>query len=92
MIIDLNYLELFTNAELGRLLCGETKSFDVMDLFENTVTNGFEQRPDIIDEFWRVLHNFSDVEKNEFLQFVTGSPKPPFLGLKHMRPKFAINA
>jgi ubiquitin-protein ligase E3 C len=80
LIIDLEYLQLFTNFEMGRLLCGETKSFDVGDLYQNCNMRGFDNFPFHADEFWRILHSFNDEEKDQFLQFVTGSPKPPFLG------------
>lgn len=92
LVIDLSYLKLFTNEEMGRLLCGETKSFNVEDLYWNHISHGFEFNPRHLDEFWRVLRTFTDEEKDDFLQFVTGSPKPPFLGFEYMQPKFAINA
>jgi len=77
---------------MGRLLCGESKSFDVSDLKKNHVSYGFDHYPQHIEEVWKVLWSFSNEEKDSFLQFVTGSPKPPFLGFEHMAPKFAIHA
>ena len=49
---------------MGRLLCGESKSFDVSDLKKNHVSYGFEHFPQHIEEVWWVLWEFTNEEKD----------------------------
>ena len=52
---------------MGRLLCGESKSFIVSDLMKNCVYYGFESHPHHLEELWRVLNTFNNEEKDSFL-------------------------
>lgn len=45
LVIDLQYLHLFTNEEMSLLLNGESKSFDVENLYLNHVNHGFDYNP-----------------------------------------------
>lgn len=45
---------------MGRLLSGDSKSFDVDDLEKNFVSNGFDACPEHLNEFWKVLRTFTD--------------------------------
>ena len=67
LVIDLQYLQLFTNEEMNQLLNGESRSFDPDNLYLHHVNHGFDYYPAHLEEFWRVLRSFTNQEKQDFL-------------------------
>ena len=40
--------------------------------------------------FWKVVENFSELEKQQLLKFVTSCSRPPLLGFKDLFPQFCV--
>ena len=61
--------------------------FDVEDLRANCVFDGgYNATSRTVCLLWKVLKSFSPEERGQFLQFVTGCPRPPLLGFRYMHP------
>ena len=83
-------LSLFSPLELSRLISGDDRTaggFDVEDLRANCVFDGgYNATSRTVCLLWKVLKSFSPEERGQFLQFVTGCPRPPLLGFRYMHP------
>ncbi|KAJ6144339.1 hypothetical protein N7470_008234 [Penicillium chermesinum] len=95
-IIQPAWLSMFNQAELQRLVSGETRDIDVEDLRRNTVYGGVYEIGDdgkehpTVQLFWQVMHELTCEEKQMVLRFVTSTPRAPLLGFSHLRPPFCI--
>jgi len=96
MIIDPAWLSMFNQAELQRLVGGDSAGIDVDDLRRHTVYSGVYEIGDDGQEhptvklFWEVMTELSDDEKRDVLKYVTSSPRAPLLGFSQLNPPFSI--
>ena len=80
-IISHKLISIFTSKELELLIAG-LPTFDVEDLKKNTEYCNYTKDSVVIGWFWKILEEFTQEERAEFLQFVTGSSKVPIEGFK----------
>ena len=80
-IISHQLISIFTSKELELLIAG-LPTFDVEDLKKNTEYCNYTKDSVVIGWFWKILEEFTQEERAEFLQFVTGSSKVPIEGFK----------
>lgn len=89
-IIDIEWLRLFTPAELSLAICGGGR-LDVEDLRLNTeFANGFYAEHPTMLLLWEVLEEMSSEEQQAFLKFVTSISRPPLLGFSTLNPRLCI--
>lgn len=74
-------ISIFDSKELELLISG-LPDIDLEDLKANTEYHNYNRDSPIIKWLWEVLYEFSQEERAEFLQFVTGSSKVPLEGFK----------
>jgi ubiquitin-protein ligase E3 C len=95
-IIDPSWLSMFNQAELQRLVGGDSKEIDLEDLKQNTAYSGLYVVGDdgalhpTIETFWRVMEGFTDAQRRDVIKFVTSTPRAPLLGFGQLNPRFAI--
>ncbi|KAI1329487.1 hypothetical protein F5Y16DRAFT_366136 [Xylariaceae sp. FL0255] len=95
-IINPQWLSMFNQLELQRLVGGDSSEIDIDDLRNNTIYSGFYQIGDdgqehpTIKYFWEVMKSFKDSERREVLKYVTSTPRAPLLGFSQLKPKFSI--
>ena len=87
-----DFLTLFYFDEIQSLFCdvkGEQWTVDYLK--ENCILrNGLSIKTKEVQHLFEVLASLSNVEQQEFLQFVTGSSRLPDGGLKNLAPKLTI--
>ncbi|KRX01861.1 HECT-domain-containing protein [Pseudocohnilembus persalinus] len=88
--VNQQWLMMFNHEELQLLISGNFQKFDIQDLKNNTVYNGYNANDQTIKEFWEVLQEFTIEQKKQLLYFVTSCSRPPTLGFKSLEPKFSI--
>ena len=82
-VIPLDWLQMFNNKELQVLISGAQIPVDVNDLKLHTnYTGGYTPEHPTITAFWKVVNEFSDLQKGQLLKFVTSCSRPPLLGFK----------
>ncbi|XP_003737624.1 ubiquitin-protein ligase E3A [Galendromus occidentalis] len=74
----------FSPEELELLVCGQ-EDFDSKGLQQSCEYDGYSADCEVIKWFWEVVHEMSDEEKKQFLQFTTGSDRVPVGGLAKLR-------
>lgn len=79
-------LQIFFSEELQILITGDLAEIDIDDLRRHTIYHGFSDKDPYIVEFWKQIKNLSSEDKEKFLQFVSGSNRPPLLGFKYLNP------
>lgn len=94
-VMSLETLKMFTGDELRQIVYGFDKDvFDVDDLKNNVKYVHFdlenEKDRELLNNFYQILYEFDDKEKEKFLFFCTSLKRLPIGGFKKMRPKFAI--
>ncbi|CAG8768164.1 8105_t:CDS:1, partial [Racocetra fulgida] len=60
------------------------------DLQQNTVYADYKEDDPVIINFWKVVSEFSEEQKQKLIKFVTSCSRPPLLGFKELNPKFSI--
>lgn len=89
-VIDLDWIRLFTPAELSLAICGGGR-LDVTDLRENVqFAGGFHDQHPTVLLLWEVLEEMSSEEQQAFLRFVTSVSRPPLLGFATLNPQLCI--
>ncbi|XP_059622262.1 ubiquitin-protein ligase E3C [Phlebotomus argentipes] len=90
-VIPTEWLSIFSNKELQLLISGAEHSICVQDLKCHTKYGGnyTADHPTIV-LFWRVIDSFTDIQKRQFLKFVTSCSRPPLLGFRELDPPFCI--
>ena len=78
-IIPRHLISIFSDTELELLISG-LPTIDIEDLKANTEYHKFTTTSLQIQWFWRALRSFSQTERANFLQFVTGTSKVPLQG------------
>lgn len=90
-VISDKFLQLFTEEELERLLCGERDSWLLGDLFDHIkFDHGYTAGSPPIINLLEVISEFTYEQRRAFLQFVTGAPRLPPGGLAALNPKLTI--
>lgn len=90
-VIPLEWLQMFNNKELQVLISGAQVPVDVEDLKQHTsYSGGYTLEHHTIRIFWKVVENFTDLQKRQLLKFVTSCSRPPLLGFKELDPPFCI--
>ncbi|KAM0373384.1 hypothetical protein ACHAPZ_002439 [Fusarium culmorum] len=95
-IIRPNWLSMFNQSELQRLVGGDSSEIDIEDLRQHTVYGGLYeigddgQEHDTIKIFWKVMRSFTDAQRRDVLKYVSSTPRAPLLGFSQLRPKFSI--
>uniref|UniRef100_A0A336MWB4 Ubiquitin-protein ligase E3C n=1 Tax=Culicoides sonorensis TaxID=179676 RepID=A0A336MWB4_CULSO len=90
-VLPIEWLYMFSNKELQVLISGAEIPVDVEDLKHHTRYSGdFSLEHPTIEMFWKVVQNFSDIQKRQLLKFVTSCSRPPLLGFKDLDPAFCI--
>ncbi len=80
--IDLSDLQLFTAAELQRVIRGEQR-IDLQSLKKMVLySRGAAATHGVIQRFWDVVESFDDVHCQKLLMFWSGSPYPPLFGFE----------
>jgi len=83
-------IKLFDNRELELLISG-LPNIDIDDLKENTIYSGYTATSNPVVMLWKILYEFDNSERAEFVQFCTGSSKVPIEGFKVLRGTNGIN-
>ena len=94
-IINMDILRLYTGEELRQIIYGFDKdAFSVSDMQSNCNIVGFnmEDQKDVqcINDFFFILNEFTQKEKEKFLFFCTSLKRLPLGGFNSMRPKFTV--
>ena len=77
--------QLIGPTDLARMLAGEAE-IDVHDWEKNSVTSGGMRRGGrTFRWFWRAVRSFTPHEREQLLQFVTGSRRPPVGGFAQLQ-------
>ncbi|KAI3696775.1 hypothetical protein L6452_29309 [Arctium lappa] len=90
-VFQINHLQIFTNEELERLLCGEREAWDsnqLPDLIK--FDHGYTASSPPIVHLLEILQELDYEQQKAFLKFVTGAPRLPLGGLSSLNPKFTI--
>jgi ubiquitin-protein ligase E3 C len=95
-IINPFWLSMFNQAELQRLIGGDSSEIDVDDLRRNTIYSGVYEIGDdglehpTIQIFWEVMKNLDNSDRRKVLKYVTSTPRGPLLGFSQLNPRFSI--
>ena len=95
-VINMDILRLYTGVELRQIIFGFDKDvFTVGDMQANTIFRGFNmndpKESQCINDFLRILEEFSQKEKEKFLFFCTSLKRLPIGGFERLRPKFTVS-
>lgn len=95
-IIPKNWIRIFNSIELQWIISGDNrenedgKILNIKNLRENIQYHGYKEDEPYINEFWKIVSSFSIQDQQNFLRFITSSPRPPLLGFSQLNPKFTI--
>ena len=94
-VINMDILRLYTGEELRQIIYGFDKDvFDVRDMQANSNFVGFNMNDpadsQCINDFFKILDEFSQKEKEKFLFFCTSLKRLPIGGFVKMNPKFTV--
>eukprot|EP00116_Pleurobrachia_bachei_P001628 sb/3461890/ len=92
-VLSVEWLGMFSFAELHLLICGSESDIDLADLRANTVYYGiYKEDHQCVEIFWQVLGDLSPKQRRLFLAFVTSSDRTPLLGFGSLNPLFAVHS
>jgi hypothetical protein len=92
-LLDKSWLALFDANEFQQLVSGGKSSdkLDISELKKHTkLVGGYSEGDRTLNLLFEVLDEMSVADQGKFLQFVTGSSRPPLLGFSAMNPPFSI--
>ena len=91
-VIDRRHVNMFNGKELRQLISGKDGGdFSVDELAASAhYASGYSHSSDQVVWLWQVLRELDMEDRQRFLQFCTGSSRPPLLGFASMQPPFAI--
>ena len=95
-VINMDILRLYTGEELRQIIFGFDKDvFTVSDMQENSNFIEFNwndpKEKQCINDFLKILEEFSQKEKEKFLFFCTSLKRLPIGGFSRLRPKFTVH-
>ncbi len=79
MIIPEGCLDLFSPDELLRLISGDNRGFEIEELRTNCEYHGYSASSPTVKRFWKIMEEFNEKQKQQFLLFVTGCSRPPLM-------------
>ena len=83
-IVPKYLISIFDYRELELMISG-LPDIDVADMKANTEYVGYSKVSQVIQWFWEIIESFSQSERAEFLQFVTGTSRVPLGGFKNLQ-------
>ena len=94
-VINMDILRLYTGDELRQIIYGFDKDvFTVGDMQLNSNFIGFDmenpKEAQCINDFLKILDEFTQKEKEKFLFFCTSLKRLPIGGFSKLRPKFTV--
>ncbi|KAM7255077.1 hypothetical protein ACFE04_020318 [Oxalis oulophora] len=90
-VFPIRHLQIFTEEELERLLCGERDSWAYNELLDHIkFDHGYTASSPPIVNLLEIALEFNYEQRRAFLQFVTGAPRLPPGGLASLNPKLTI--
>lgn len=90
-VFPLEALQIFTEDELERLLCGESDAWNVSELMDHIkFDHGYTASSPPAISLLEIMQEFESEERRAFLQFVTGAPRLPPGGLAALNPKLTV--
>ena len=94
-VINMDILRLYTGEELRQIIFGFDKDvFTVSDMRANIAIRGFDNNKpsemQCIKDFYQILEEFNQKEKEKFLFFCTSLKRLPIGGFGNLRPKFTV--
>ncbi|GLT92432.1 hypothetical protein SLE2022_102700 [Rubroshorea leprosula] len=90
-VFPIEHLQIFTEEELERLLCGEQESWTFNELLDYVkFDHGYTASSPPIISILEIMKEFDHEQRRAFLQFVTGAPRLPPGGLASLHPKLTI--
>ncbi len=90
-VIDISYLASFSPKELDIIISGTKALFTKTDLDNNLLyDHGYSSTSNAVILLREILADFSPEEQENFLIFVTGSPRLPYEGLAGLSPRLTV--
>ncbi|KAJ0503251.1 putative HECT domain, armadillo-like helical, HECT, E3 ligase catalytic domain-containing protein [Helianthus annuus] len=90
-VFPIDNLQIFTDKELERLLCGESETWNSTQLSDLIkFDHGYTASSPPILHFLEIIQEFDYEQQKAFVKFVTGSPRLPLGGLASLNPKLTI--
>uniref|UniRef100_J3M3J3 HECT-type E3 ubiquitin transferase n=2 Tax=Oryza brachyantha TaxID=4533 RepID=J3M3J3_ORYBR len=90
-VFALKTLQLFSEDEMERILCGEQDSWASNKLEDHICfDHGYDANSPPIISFLEILREFGREDQRAFMHFTTGSPQLPLGGLASLDPKLTI--
>ncbi|PKU64336.1 E3 ubiquitin-protein ligase UPL4 [Dendrobium catenatum] len=90
-VFPLKSLQIFTEDELERVLCGEQETWTFSELLDHVkFDHGYTASSPPVINLLETIQEFECNERRAFLQFVTGAPRLPPGGLAALNPKLTI--
>ncbi|KAJ4704835.1 E3 ubiquitin-protein ligase UPL4 [Melia azedarach] len=90
-VFSIEHLQIFTEEELERLLCGERDFLAFNELLDHIkFDHGYTASSPPIVNLLEIIQEFDYKQRRAFLQFVTGAPRLPPGGLASLNPKLTI--
>ncbi|CAH1243767.1 UBE3C [Branchiostoma lanceolatum] len=91
-VVNLEWLRMFDDQELQVVISGSQQPVDVTDLRKHTnYSGGYTDEHPVIENFWKVVREFTNGQRRHLLKFVTSCSRPPLLGFKELYPAFCIH-
>ncbi|WMV44799.1 hypothetical protein MTR67_038184 [Solanum verrucosum] len=90
-VFPIRHLQVFTEDELERLLCGECGFWNSNELLDHIkFDHGYTANSPPVLNLLEIMKEFDSKQQRAFLQFVTGAPRLPPGGLASLSPKLTI--
>ncbi|KAK8935142.1 E3 ubiquitin-protein ligase UPL4 [Platanthera zijinensis] len=90
-VFPLKSLQIFTEDELERMLCGEQETWTFSDLLDHVkFDHGYTASSPPVINLLETIQEFECDQRRAFLQFVTGAPRLPPGGLAALNPKLTM--
>ncbi|XP_009622742.1 E3 ubiquitin-protein ligase UPL4 isoform X2 [Nicotiana tomentosiformis] len=90
-VFPIKHLQVFTEDELERLLCGECGFWNSNELLDHIkFDHGYTASSPPVVNLLEIMREFDSKQQRAFLQFVTGAPRLPPGGLASLSPKLTI--
>jgi ubiquitin-protein ligase E3 C len=90
-LVPLEWIRMFSTAELQLLVSGDKRRVDLQDMQRHTnYASGYHPSQPYIQAFWGIVADMSDEDLGNLLRFVTSCPRQPLLGFGQLNPSFCI--
>ncbi|XP_058208915.1 E3 ubiquitin-protein ligase UPL4 isoform X2 [Rhododendron vialii] len=90
-VFPIKHLQVFTEEDLERLLCGESEFWTSNELLDHIkFDHGYTASSTPVVDLLEIIREFDRDQQRAFLQFVTGAPRLPPGGLASLNPKLTI--